>query len=396
MIKKERLWRHLEHLCVAIGPRLAGSPGGIAAGKYIFDHCSRFTQRVEIQEYPCPSWEHEATELRLSGADDGQDLLLPAFAQVFSESCDVDGRLACVQTRNELEFAPDLEGHILVLSGEVGSEINGDRNQVLLTAEERRALAVVVVDLGETVSTKLIRDPFIRVPAAAVPASAGPVLMQHEGATARLRIRARRYDSIGRNIIARHSGGVDGCIVVAAHYDSSAQSPGAADNATGTAVLLELVEAFAEGQDPDDAAPLLFVAYDAEEYGRHASPGGNLGSVCFVRAQRQIVDAAACIVEADTVGSAVSPLRLWVGPGWSDADLELFHTTVAENHGYEIESRDHAGCLELPGVPNVLFVNTWEKIPIHTREDSIDLVSPDEITRAAKAIYEVVDILRRR
>lgn len=53
-------------------------------------------------------------------------------------------------------------------------------------------------------------------------------------------------------------------ILVGAHYDSVPGSPGADDNATGVAVLLELARAFA--QRPSHS-PLRLVAFDLEELG---------------------------------------------------------------------------------------------------------------------------------
>ncbi len=53
-------------------------------------------------------------------------------------------------------------------------------------------------------------------------------------------------------------------VLIGAHYDGVPGTPGADDNATGVAVLLELARAFAE-QKP--RSPLRLVAFDLEEYG---------------------------------------------------------------------------------------------------------------------------------
>lgn len=54
------------------------------------------------------------------------------------------------------------------------------------------------------------------------------------------------------------------CVLLGAHYDAVPGSPGADDNATGVAVLLELARAFAE---KPIRYPLRFVAFDLEEQG---------------------------------------------------------------------------------------------------------------------------------
>src|SRR5919202_6891829 len=170
----ERLWRHLHTLCVEIGPRLSGSPGDERAVAYIAGHFRRCGAEVEVQDFPCPSWEHKSTALTLVA---GSGEALPAVAQTFSLPCEVEAPLAAVSTYQELDLAPDLEGKILLLHGDVARGLAPDRNHTLLLVEERRAAAVIVASPAETVATKLIRDPFLKVPAAAVPLSVGQRLI---------------------------------------------------------------------------------------------------------------------------------------------------------------------------------------------------------------------------
>lgn len=53
-------------------------------------------------------------------------------------------------------------------------------------------------------------------------------------------------------------------VLIGAHYDAVPGTPGADDNATGVAVLLELARAFAERVP---RSPMRLVAFDLEEYG---------------------------------------------------------------------------------------------------------------------------------
>jgi hypothetical protein len=164
--------------------------------------------------------------------------------------------------------------HVRVLCEEIGPRLSGTHadERTVESAEGRQASAVIVMSRCETVSTKLIRDPFLRIPAVAVSHSVGLRLRENEGRTIRLRIIARRYASTGHNVIGRLIGESQEHIVVAAHYDTAANSPGATDNASGTAVVLELCELFATRGNRKLGVD--FIAYGAEEYGRH---GGNLG-----------------------------------------------------------------------------------------------------------------------
>ena len=47
----------------------------------------------------------------------------------------------------------------------------------------------------------------------------------------------------------------------------------------------------------------------------------------------------------------------------------------------------------LPGVPVLAFVNDYGKLPIHTAQDTMNLMSPDELAFSAQVIATVVDRL---
>ncbi|CBE68508.1 MAG: M20/M25/M40 family metallo-hydrolase [Candidatus Methylomirabilis oxygeniifera] len=85
----------------------------------------------------------------------------------------------------------------------------------------------------------------------------------------RFRCEGRWY----RNLIALHQGSSrNGQVLIVAHYDTVPNSPGADDNASGVAGLLEVAGTLARHRFTHD---LLFIAFPLEEY-------GNPGSVHYV------------------------------------------------------------------------------------------------------------------
>ena len=78
------------------------------------------------------------------------------------------------------------------------------------------------------------------------------------------RIEIGLRDRLFTNIHALKKGKTDRRIVVAAHYDTVPQSPGADDNASGVAVLIELAHLLKNAELNCD---IEFVSYDAEETG---------------------------------------------------------------------------------------------------------------------------------
>lgn len=392
-INRERLWEHARVLCEEIGPRLSGTPADERTVEYISGHFRRCGIQVEVQDFPCPGWNHKATELTLLTTSGPESL--PAFAQTFTKACDIEAELVGVNTRYQLEFAPDLEGKILLLYGEVATDLTADRNPTLLSAEGRQASALIVMSRSETVSTKLIRDPFLRIPAVAVSHSMGLRLQENEGRRVRLRIIARRYDSTGHNVIGRLPGESKEHIVVVAHYDTAANSPGATDNASGTAVVLELCELFAS-MDKRKLG-IDFIAYGAEEYGRHGGNlGGNLGSVEYVRRHPVGIKAARAVVEADCIGTLAVPPRVQV-MGWSNYQRKEILGVLQQFTRYMVDVRPETEAprtaFSLPGVSVLAFVNDYGKLPIHTAQDTIDLMNPDELAFSAQVIATVVDHL---
>ncbi len=389
LLDHERVWAHLRVLCEEIGPRLSGTPGDERAVRYIAGVFRRSGAQTEVQDFPCPSWEHEATELTLLGEAGPEPL--DAVAQTFTEGCDLEAPLAVVANRRELDFEPDLEGKALVLVGEAATRINVDRNPTLLSAEERRPAALVVVSPTAAVSTKLIRDPFLRVPAVAVAPSVGERLRQCGDRLVRLRIRARRYASTGHTVIGRIPGDEPEHLTVAAHYDTAAGVAGATDNASGTAVVLALCEAFsAAGRR---RFGIDFVAYGAEEYGRHA---GNLGAVEYVRRNPVAVRQTRAVIEVDCVGTVAGPPIVHV-LGWpserrqeKERALDLLRPLPNWTVHDRSEHPSARTAFHLPDVPALAFLDDYSRLPIHTALDTIDLMRPAALDAAAEAVAAVI------
>jgi aminopeptidase YwaD len=115
------------------------------------------------------------------------------------------------------------------------------------------------------------------------------------------------------NVIAELPGDSPETIVVSAHYDTVAGTPGAGDNASGVAGCLALVEHFAGRVLPKS---LRFIAWGAHEFGL-------LGSQAYVQelAQRGILHPVTGALALDILSDG-DRLGVWVGD-------EAFATDVA-------------------------------------------------------------------
>ena len=77
-------------------------------------------------------------------------------------------------------------------------------------------------------------------------------------------VRGKKHQNLILNLLSFDGGLQKPPILVGAHYDAVPGTPGADDNATGVAVLLELARGFAT--EPAKC-PIRLVAFDMEEYG---------------------------------------------------------------------------------------------------------------------------------
>lgn len=108
------------------------------------------------------------------------------------------------------------------------------------------------------------------------------------------------------NVLVRLSGRTgEGAVLIQAHYDSVPAAPGAGDNASGVAALLETLRAVLPGAPYRN--DLIFHFDDGEEYGL-------LGAKMFAEEHPWMKDVR-CVLNFDARGNAGTPLCFEVGPG---------------------------------------------------------------------------------
>lgn len=216
-----------------------------------------------------------------------------------------------------------------------------------------------------------------------------------------------------KNIVAFISGteADAGVIVIGAHYDSisidvedgRAYAPGANDNGSGTAALIEMARVLSTRQY---RASIMFVAFAAEEVNR-------LGSLAFVNSYLlpREIDVKA-MINMDLIGSYYGPggtiddrnIRIFsAGPNNSNSRhlarmIELMALRHAPNmnvniqDGLDRENRygDHQSFSDM-GIPAVRFTQSLEDYSRqHNDRDTIDGVQGVYLTRATQTILAAV------
>jgi hypothetical protein len=127
-----------------------------------------------------------------------------------------------------------------------------------------------------------------------------------------------------RNVIAVVPGRSDDAVVVVAHRDNAGSERPLADNASGTAALIELARAFApqeSGPDPLPQHTLVFVSTDAGAY-------GGAGAERFARTS-PLAEQAIAVVVLDGLGGRGKPHIAIAGDASASPARTLVRTAAA-------------------------------------------------------------------
>jgi peptidase M28-like protein len=175
-------------------------------------------------------------------------------------------------------------------------------------------------------------------------------------------------------------------VVVGAHYDTQLESPGACDNASGVAALVEIASAAASGAQP--LRTIVFVAFADEEH-------GCAGSTAYCVSHSDELESTVAMVNLDALG--------WARPGrralYSDPAIRDLAYETAEEAGWEPEEELEASLF--PGSDYNPFIDAgvpaafyWRYPPghpyYHTAGDVPELLDMSVVTETASVAARLV------
>jgi len=369
-----RALEHVRALSSGIGVREAGTPGERRAAEYIRDQLSSFGYRATIEAFQVEVPRDESTVV-------GAGNPIAALAMVGAPDGDASGRLVFVGVGRPEDLATrDLRGAIVLVN----------RGQIpfrdkALAAQQAGAVAVVVANNqpGRFRGTIAAGSPEVRIPVVGVTSEEAERLDALVAAGGSIAVRALRtgepFESY--NVAAVPADGSACSGYVGAHLDSVARAPGANDNASGTAGMLELARS-------QRLAGVCYLAFGAEELGL-------FGSKAFVR--DHAVRDARFMLNLDMLGKLNGPEVVALASDRDSRELAERASRVASRTGTSIPagtfppftSSDHASFSE-GGVPAVTL-HSGDDPEMHTPEDDladIDVQSLDVMLRAAAAVLQ--------
>jgi aminopeptidase YwaD len=330
------------------------------------------------------------------------DETFEAFPSPYSNGGAATAPLAVASSMSDLETV-EATGRILLLHGEIAREQlmpknfpfwNPEEHQRIIALLEAKQPAAIIAATarnpelaGAVYPFPLIEDGDFDIPSAYMTEEEGARLAPHAGAQIMLEVRAQRILSTGCNVVAS-KGPEDGLrIVVCAHIDAKAGTPGALDNATGVTLLLLLAGLLA-----DDPLPVgvELVAINGEDY--YASPGEKL----IMQLDQDSFDGIALAINIDGAGYRAGKTAY----SFYGCPVEIESAARTALSGYQglVEGEswvqgDHSMFI-MGGRPAIAVTSEmfWEILTeiAHTPRDTIDQVDTARLAEAALALRDVI------
>jgi Iap family predicted aminopeptidase len=382
------LTKHLNRLCVEIGPRPIGSPGDHAAAEYVREVFGAAGLEVETQDFECPAWEHLGTHLTLDGEG------VEAAANAFSPPCDVSAPSLAVGTAAELEAA-DLEGRIGILYGDLTKTplspkswfLKSEReDHIIRLLEAKRPAALITVQTRPGDLERVIVDWEFCIPSATVPARVGLALLRGRAPTLHLQIQSHQSPGHTCNVVARKAGQGAARIVLCAHYDTTIDTPGALDNGGGMAVLLALAQSLG-GRELRHG--LEWIAFSGHEY----LP---LGDDAYLERRGDQLAGIVAAINFDGAGqyTAANSIATFASSGaFQDQIVELTQGYPGVTWVDPWPQSNHS-TFAMRGVPAIAFSSEGRIRLDHLRADSIEWVSPAKLREVVSLVTAVVESLQ--
>ena len=207
-----------------------------------------------------------------------------------SGSADITGRMQYVEPA-KIDNLRDIDAPIVIVPSQMGFW-----DYQKLTIADKKAF-IIVTSPGRKPGFHSLRqdsvERFGRIPGVVVSYEIGLKLIENEKTKIRLVTEQTEFESTSHNLVVKIPGEIEGeDILLCAHADSVAGSPGAVDNGAGCVELLGLLGHFAKHKPLRN---MIFCFFGGEELGL-------LGSQAYVKAHSDELDKLRIIINLDLGG----------------------------------------------------------------------------------------------
>ena len=375
-----------------------GSPGNIESTAYIQKHFQQHGWNIELQQFAAFDWQNEGAYLEIQGRK------IEVHSSPYALGCDVEGPIVIVTSLDQLRVV-QARGAILVVKEDLASEQLMPKNFVfynpdshkeivnLLERSEAEAVLFIVNRRGHHAGGEypfpIIEDGDFDIPSVFMAEERAIDLETLVDQRLRLVSRSKRIPSHGCNVLATLGNPHGKRIVISAHLDAKRGSPGAIDNATGIAVLLQLAECLRDYQGP---LCVELAALNGEDY--YSVPG----QMRYIELSKNRFNDTLLNINIDGAGLINSAIS------WSLFNLpeilEQQVRNVLDIYPSLVEGKpwvqgDHSIFLQ-HGVPAIAISSEWlinhleEQDITHTSKDTVEIVDCSQLSTLVMAIRELI------
>jgi len=299
-------------------------------------------------------------------------------------NADVTGKLTYIEP-SKLEFIESAEDEIILLNRYVGYKEYGK------IARAGAAAFLIVTPPGKTPGYPSIKEgaieKFGKVPGAVIGYEAGRKLISNGESSVKLRTEQEEYRGTSHNLVAVVPGKVkDVEIILCAHADSVADSPGAIDNGAGCIELLGLLSYFAKNKP---RLSMKFCFFGSEELGL-------LGSHAFVEKHVEELHRIPLVVNLDLGGDIFGDNKAIV-TGSRELAEYIDSRSKIRGHGLKV-TRDIYSSDNMPfarhGIQAISFGRTGLGSSMgHSRDDDLRNIDEKSLRSMATIALDIVDEL---
>jgi aminopeptidase YwaD len=261
-IDSERASKHISYLTETIGPRVAGTQEERQAAEYIQKELQSYGYKAYIQEFAI---NNVVSNLAINSLDNKIFRANTATGSGYTTASGVTAKIVnCGLGNSPDEFPAEVMGNIALVQRGVQSFAIKAENAV-----NAGAAAVIIYNnapgtLNPTLGTYVSPVPVLAITLADGASLVKEIESKEQTATIKAQHLTKSWNVIAERESKNQNKAADQIVYVTAHYDSVPFAPGANDNASGTAMLLEfarILKAY-----PTDKE-VRFIACGAEEIG---------------------------------------------------------------------------------------------------------------------------------
>lgn len=342
--------------------RTGGSPEELRCAEYLKEECAKLGLTAWIEPFEVDMATLEEDTLQVDGRE------IPCKGYLCAGSHEVEAELYYLANTDPYSLS-QCKGRIVLIDGYMGYWMYQD---IL----ENGAVGFITYDGDANYTDRDIDQRELRsfvskghtLPGVNINAKDTIAIIRSDARRARIVLKQEEYKGESRNVVMDIPGESQEMIVLTAHYDSVALSPGAYDNMSGSIGLLGVAEYFAE-KKPHYG--LRFIWCGSEERGL-------LGSKAYCAAHEEELKNMVLNINLDMIGSIMGR---FIACCTSEEKLVHYIEYLASEEGFGIAAHDGVYSSDSTpfadkGVPAVSFARLapHNTATIHNAYDTMEVM----------------------